>query len=409
MPTEITMPALGPNVETGSLARWLVREGQQVKPGDIIAEIETDKAMMEVEASGVGVLAKLLVADGAEQVKVGTAIALLALEGEEPGAVVDSYRSHGAAESVAVVPAQQAVTNETSKPPPFDRSDGRRIKASPMARRLARAHGISLSAARGSGPAGRIVKADIENVIAQTTAPATTQAVAMDAPDIPHETIKLTAMRKVIARRLSESKTTIPHFYLSVDVRLDALLKLRAQFNEAVAAKVSLNDWLIKGLAAALLEVPDANVRFAADQLYRFLRADIAVAVAVPGGLVTPLIQDAGRKSVTAIATEMRDLAGRAREGKLAPHEYQGGTASLSNLGMFGIKQFEAVINPPQALILAVGAGEKRPVVDADTLGIATVLTATGSFDHRAIDGATGAALMAAFKRVIEQPLGLLA
>jgi pyruvate dehydrogenase E2 component (dihydrolipoamide acetyltransferase) len=227
--------------------------------------------------------------------------------------------------------------------------------------------------------------------------------------DVPHQTVKLSSMRKVIARRLAESKATVPHFYLSVDIGLDPMLKLRSEFNAALDAKVSVNDLLIKALGLALLKVPDANVQFAGDQLYRFQRADVSVAVAIPGGLVTPVIKDAANKRVAAIATEMKELATRARDGKLAPHEYQGGTASLSNLGMYGIKQFDAVINPPQGLIVAVGAGEKRCIVEGGEMQIATVMSATGSFDHRAIDGAAGAEFMAAFKRIIEQPLTMLA
>jgi pyruvate dehydrogenase E2 component (dihydrolipoamide acetyltransferase) len=293
------------------------------------------------------------------------------------------------------------------------RIDRRRIKASPLARRLARAQHIDLSTIQGSGPGGRIIKIDIDKVAAQAPAasiPAAQPASVYGPPaGVPYEAVKLSTMRKVIARRLAESKATVPHFYLSVDIKLDAMLKLRSELNTALGTKLSLNDLLIKALALALVEVPDANVQFAGDQLYRFQRADVSVAVAIPGGLVTPVVKDCGNKRLTVIAAEMKDLAVRARDGKLAQEEYQGGTASLSNLGMYGIKQFDAVINPPQALILAVGAGERRCVVENDTMQVATVMTATGSFDHRAIDGAVGAEFVAAFQRVVEQPLRMLA
>jgi pyruvate dehydrogenase E2 component (dihydrolipoamide acetyltransferase) len=311
-------------------------------------------------------------------------------------------------------------------------SKGDRIIASPLAKRIAEQKGIDLASVKGTGPNGRIVKADVEGAQpgaaptpASTTTPARPEPVEGPSPTpapsaltalpdfgIPHEDEKLSNVRKVIARRLTESKQTVPHYYLAIDVRLDALLKLRGELNAALEAqgvKLSVNDLLIKALAKALIQVPDCNVSFGGDTLRRFSRADISVAVAAPSGLITPIIVDAGAKSVSAIATQMKDLAGKAREGKLQPHEYQGGTASLSNLGMYGIKQFEAVINPPQGMIMAVGAGEKRPYVVDDALAIASVMTATGSFDHRAIDGATGAELMQAFKALVEAPLGLVA
>jgi pyruvate dehydrogenase E2 component (dihydrolipoamide acetyltransferase) len=292
------------------------------------------------------------------------------------------------------------------------------VIASPLAKRIAADKGIDLSAIKGSGPNGRIVKADVEGAkpgeVPAAAAPAPAAAAPAQAQDfgIPHEVEKLSGMRKTIARRLTESKQQIPHIYLTVDVRLDALLKLRAEINDALASqgvKVSVNDMLIKALARALLAVPSCNVQFAGDTLLKFSRADISVAVSIPGGLITPIVTDAGAKSISSIATEMKDLAGRARDGKLQPQEYQGGTASISNMGMYGIKQFDAVINPPQAMILAVGAGEKRPYVTDDSLQIATVMSATGSFDHRAIDGADGAELMKVFKELCEKPLGLVA
>jgi pyruvate dehydrogenase E2 component (dihydrolipoamide acetyltransferase) len=304
------------------------------------------------------------------------------------------------------------------------------VKASPLARRLAEQRGVDLTSLSGSGPGGRIVKADVDGAgaggarpaaeapapaaapaAASAPAPAAAQAAAA-VPDIPHEAVKLSNMRKTIARRLTESKQTVPHIYLTVDIQLDALLKLRAELNaslESRGVKLSVNDMLVKALAVALTEVPTCNVMYTGTELVTFKRADISVAVSTPTGLITPIVKDAGSKSLSAIATEIKDLAGRAREGKLKPEEYQGGTASLSNMGMYGIKQFEAVINPPQGMIMAIGAGEKRPYVVADSLQIATVMSATGSFDHRAIDGADGAQLMQAFKRLVESPLGMIA
>jgi pyruvate dehydrogenase E2 component (dihydrolipoamide acetyltransferase) len=308
-------------------------------------------------------------------------------------------------------------------PAPKPAPTGDRIVASPLARRIAEQKGIDLAGVTGSGPNGRIVKADVEG--AQADAPAaaapssagaapTGAAPAAKIPDygIPFEAEKLNNIRKTIARRLTEAKQTIPHIYLTVDVQLDALLKLRGELNAALepqGIKLSVNDLLIKGLAKALMQVPSCNVSFAGDELRKYSRTDISVAVAAPSGLITPIIVDAGNKSISAISTEMKELAGKARDGKLQPHEFQGGTASLSNLGMFGIKQFDAVINPPQAMILAVGAGEKRPAVIDGALAVATVMSATGSFDHRAIDGADGAQLMQAFKQIVENPLGLVA
>ena len=297
--------------------------------------------------------------------------------------------------------------------PSASRGEGQeRIKASPLARRLAAAEGIDRSTLHGSGPGGRIVRADLDRAPATPAPTPQPQAAAVEPGDIPHEAVKLSNMRKTIARRLTESKQQIPHIYLTVDIQLDALLKLRADLNAGLAGrgvKLSVNDLLIKALAAALIEVPECNVSFAGEQLLKYSRADISVAVSIPGGLITPIIVDANGKSVSAISTEMKDLAGRAKDGKLQPHEYQGGTASISNMGMFGIKAFDAVINPPQGMIMAIGAGEKRPYVINDSLQIATVMSATGSFDHRAIDGADGARLMQVFKRLVENPLGMLA
>ena len=431
MPIELKMPALSPTMEEGTLAKWLVKEGDKVESGDILAEIETDKATMEFEAVDEGTVAKILVPEGSEGVKVGAPIAILAGEGEDASKAAGAAPKADTAAPAPPKPAAEPKPDATPKTAPVEtpaapaqpaaapRAEGDRIKASPLARRLAQAQNIDLSAVQGSGPGGRIVRADIDAAAgkapaaAPAAAPRPTVAAASAQPgEIPHEAVKLSSMRKTIARRLTEAKQTVPHYYLTVDIQLDALLKLRSELNaglESRGIKLSVNDLLIKALAVALIEVPQANVSFAGDQMLKYSRADISVAVAVPDGLITPIIVGADTKSLSTIAKEMQDLAGRAREGKLQPHEYQGGTASISNLGMFGIKQFDAVINPPQGMIMAVGAGEKRPYVVNDSLQIATVMSASGSFDHRAIDGAEGAKLMQAFKRLVESPLGMLA
>jgi pyruvate dehydrogenase E2 component (dihydrolipoamide acetyltransferase) len=418
-------------MEEGTLAKWLVKEGDEVKSGDILAEIETDKATMEFEAVDEGKLAKILVPEGTEGVKVGAPIAILAGEGEDiDAAAAQNPSTARAGEGEAAkaadgegakqqkkAPAAPAPESDrpSPQPSPAKAGEGARIKASPLARRIAEEKGIDLSSVQGSGPAGRIVKADLEAAPAKAAASAPAQAAA-PAPateaEIPHEAVKLSSMRKTIARRLTESKQTVPHYYLTVDIQLDALLKLRSELNKSLeprGIKLSVNDLLIKALGQALIEVPTANVSYTGEQMLKYSRADISVAVAVPDGLITPIIVGADTKTLSTISKEMTDLAARAREGKLQPQEYQGGTASLTNLGMFGIKQFDAVINPPQGMIMAVGAGEKRPYVVNDSLQIATVMSASGSFDHRAIDGAEGAKLMQAFKRLIENPLGMLA
>ncbi|HYI49553.1 MAG TPA: pyruvate dehydrogenase complex dihydrolipoamide acetyltransferase [Allosphingosinicella sp.] len=423
MPIELKMPALSPTMEEGTLAKWLVKEGDAVKSGDILAEIETDKATMEFEAVDEGIIAKILVAEGTDEVKVGTVIALIAGEGEDVAAAGSAPAPAPApAPAKAEAPAPEAPKSgpapaPAAPPAPAPKADGgERIKASPLARRLAQAQGIDLAGVTGSGPGGRIVKADLGAAPAPAAASAAPPpSAAPPAPvetDIPHEAVKLSNMRKTIARRLTEAKQTIPHIYLTVDIRLDALLKLRAELNKGLEGrgiKLSVNDLLIKALAVALVEVPECNVSLSGDQLLKYGRADISVAVSIPGGLITPIIAGADTKSLSAVSREMTELAGRAKEGKLQPHEYQGGTASISNMGMFGIKQFDAVINPPQGMIMAIGAGEKRPYVIDDSLQIATVMSATGSFDHRAIDGADGARLMQAFKKLVENPLGMLA
>ncbi|MES2327942.1 MAG: pyruvate dehydrogenase complex dihydrolipoamide acetyltransferase, partial [Pseudomonadota bacterium] len=423
-----------------------------VKSGDILAEIETDKATMEFEAVDEGKIAKILVPEGTDGVKVGAPIAIMAGEGEDASAAAKTSPSppaagegkpgatgqgEGAAPKpdvpVSSAPAKAPVETPPApaapappSPQPLSRQGGEgkdRVKASPLARKLAQAQNIDLSNIQGSGPGGRIVRADVDAAAgkAPAAAPAAAPAPAMAThavlpgvieQAIPHEAIKLSNIRKTIARRLTESKQQVPHIYLTVDINLDPLLKLRADLNkglEARGVKLSVNDLMIKALAQALIEVPECNVAFAGDQLFKYSRADISVAVSIPAGLITPIIVGAETKSVSAISTEMKDLAARAKEGKLQPQEYQGGTASLSNMGMYGIKNFEAVINPPQGMIMAIGAGEKRPYVINDSLQIATVMSATGSFDHRAIDGADGAKLMQAFKRLVENPLGMLA
>ena len=438
MPIELKMPALSPTMEEGTLAKWLVKEGDDVKSGDILAEIETDKATMEFEAVDEGKIARILVPEGTDGVKVGAPIAIMAGEGESVDAAPKADTAappspKPAAEPKAdatpkAAPPQTAVETPAAPAQPAaapQRAEGERIKASPLAKRLAQAQNIDLSSVKGSGPGGRIVRADVDAAIgkapaapppsAAAPAPATIGHAVLPGPieqAIPHEAIKLSNVGKTIARRLTESKQQIPHIYLTVDIQVDALLKLRTELNaglESRGVKLSVNDLMIKALAQALIEVPECNVAFAGDQMLKYSRADISVAVSVPAGLITPIIVDANAKSVSAISTEMKDLAARAKDGKLQPQEYQGGTASLSNMGMFGIKNFEAVINPPQGMIMAIGAGEKRPYVINDSLQIATVMSATGSFDHRAIDGADGAKLMQAFKRLVENPLRMLA
>jgi pyruvate dehydrogenase E2 component (dihydrolipoamide acetyltransferase) len=434
MSIEIKMPALSPTMEEGTLAKWLVKEGDTVKSGDLLAEIETDKATMEFEAVDEGTIGKILVAEGTDNVKVGTVIAIIAGEGEDVAAAAPAA-SPAPSPTPAPAPKAEAAPapSATAAPAAAPAAGGERIKASPLAKRLAAEKGVDLAGVTGSGPNGRIVKADLEGAKAGTapaaqptaaaapaaaptpppaaTAPAEHKPVWYD-ESIPHEEEKLSNIRKTIARRLTESKQTVPHIYLTVDIRLDALLKLRAELNKALeprGVKLSVNDLLIKALGVALIQTPKCNVTYTGDKLIKYSRADVSVAVSTPTGLITPIIRDAAGVSVSSISTQMKDLAGRAKEGKLKPEEYQGGTASLSNMGMFGIKQFEAVINPPQGMIMAIGAGEKRPYVIDDSLQIATIMSATGSFDHRAIDGADGAELMKTFKELVEAPMGMIA
>jgi len=434
MPINLQMPALSPTMEEGTLAKWLVKEGDSVSSGDLLAEIETDKATMEFEAIDEGVIAKIVVPEGTENVKVGAVIAIIAEEGEDAGDVkaAPAPKAKAAAEPPAKAekpapePTPEAETAPaTPAPKAAPESSEGRLKVSPLARRLAEQKSVDLASLSGSGPNGRIIKADIdaaeggtapvkseESALTPSAAPSSSPAPKSDDFDIPHTAEKLSGMRKTIARRLTEDKQTIPHYRVSIDVNIDKLLKLRGELNaslEARGIKLSVNDLLIKAQAVALMQAPDSNVSYTEENMIRYQRADIAVAVSIPGGLITPIITSADTKSLSAIATEMKDLAERAKAGKLKMHEYQGGTASLSNMGMFGVTTFDAVINPPQGMILAISAGIKKPVVIDDSVQIATIMTATGSFDHRAIDGATGAAFMKAFKETVENPLGMLA
>jgi len=471
MPIELKMPALSPTMEEGTLAKWLVKVGDTISSGDIMAEIETDKATMEFEAVDEGTLAVILVDEGTENVAVGEVIAVLAEDDEDVASVGAPAAEPDPAPAPTPAPAPVAKSGPAATPTarklaeasgvdlasltgtgpkgkitkddvenaiaaggasasaapepaptpaPAPSSAGSRVVASPLAKRIAEQKGIDLSQVSGSGPNGRIVKADVEG-FELGSAPATAAAApAASAPaitqpetefDAPYEAVKLNNVRKVIARRLTEAKQEIPHIYLTVDVRLDALLKLRKELNaslEADGVKLSVNDLIIKALARSLKREPQCNVSFQGDVMHQYARQDISVAVAAPSGLITPVIRDAGNKGLAQISTEMKELAGKARDGKLMPHEYQGGTASLSNLGMFGTKHFDAVINPPQGMILAVGAGEQRPYVVDGALQVATVMTVTGSFDHRAIDGVDGAKLLDQFRSLIENPMGLV-
>jgi pyruvate dehydrogenase E2 component (dihydrolipoamide acetyltransferase) len=457
MPINITMPALSPTMEEGNLAKWLVKEGDKVSPGDVIAEIETDKATMEVEAVDEGTVARLLVPAGTEGVKVNALIAILAGDGEDVAAAAKGGDAAPAkadapkAEApVAAAPAAPAaapvvaapVAASAAKPAATNGAapsgDGRTF-ASPLARRIAKDSGVDLSAVTGTGPHGRVVKADVEAAISgggakaapAAKAPAGAPAAAPAAKGMSdeqvlklfeegsYELIPHDNMRKTIARRLVEAKSTIPHFYLTLDCEIDALLALRAQLNAAApvrktekgdvpAYKLSVNDMIIKAMALALSAVPDANVSWTDQAMVKHKHADVGVAVSIPGGLITPIIRQADIKTLSVISNEMKDLAGRARNRKLKPEEYQGGTSAVSNLGMFGIKDFSAVINPPHATILAVGAGEERAVVKNGEIKIANVMSVTLSTDHRAVDGALGAELLSAFKRFIENPMGML-
>ena len=418
MALEILMPALSPTMEEGTLAKWLVSEGDVVQSGDLLAEIETDKATMEFEAVDEGIIGKLLVAEGTANVKVNSAIAILLEEGDATDATVAPSAPAAVAADVMAAPAVQAPA-----PAAPVAASGTRIFASPLARRIAADNGLDLTAITGSGPKGRIVKADLSTAVAPAAAPAPVSAVTMptsaNAAAVEaiyqgrgFKTVPLDGMRKIIASRLTEAKQTIPHFYLRRDIRLDKLLRVRGEINkglEARGVKTSVNDFIIKACALALQKVPTANAIWAGDRVLQMEASDISVAVAIEGGLFTPVLQDAEAKPLSQLAVEMKDLAARARNRKLAPHEYQGGSFSISNLGMMGIDNFDAVINPPQGAILAVGAGKKRPVVlDDGSLSVATVMSVTMSVDHRVIDGALGAELLNEIVNYIENPLSML-
>ena len=442
MATEILMPALSPTMEEGTLAKWLVKEGDTVKSGQILAEIETDKATMEFEAVDEGVVGKILVAEGTAGVKVNTPIAVLLEDGEDASSVA----SRPSSAAPAAEPAKSDAKASDERPvavaaAPAPVAGGARVFASPLARRIAREKGLDLATVKGSGPHGRIVRADVEGASPAAAKPAAAvvaeapKAVAAPAPaaasaaamptgpatetvlkmyaDRAYEEVPLDGMRRTIAARLTEAKQTIPHFYLRREVRLDALMAFRETLNkqlEGRGVKLSVNDFIIKACAMALQAVPNANAVWAGDRMLRLKPSDVAVAVAVDGGLFTPVLRDADKKSLSALSAEMKDLATRAKTKKLAPHEYQGGSFAISNLGMMGIENFDAVINPPHGSILAVGAGIKKPVVLADgTIGVATVMSMTLSVDHRVIDGALGAEFLKAVIEALESPMVMLA
>ena len=434
MPTEILMPALSPTMEEGTLAKWLVKEGDEIKSGDLIAEIETDKATMEFEAVDEGIMGKILVAEGTENVKVNTPICIVGEEGEDMSAASAAPAPAAAAASApAEAPAAAAPAAAAASPAPAApaAADGSRLFATPLARRIAADKGLDLASIKGSGPHGRIIKADVENATAQpaaaapaaSAAPAAGGAAMASGPSSDQvikmytgrdfEEVSLNGMRKTVAARLTEAKQSVPHFYLRKDIQLDALLAFRSKLNKTLeprGVKLSVNDFVIKACALALQEVPEANAVWAGDRTLKFSASDVAVAVAVDGGLFTPVLQDAEMKSLSALSAQMKDLAGRARDGKLKPNEYVGGSFAISNLGMFGIDNFDAIINPPHGAILAVGAGIKKPVVGEDgELTVATVMSTTLSVDHRVIDGALGANLLNAIKANLENPMGMLA
>ena len=439
MPIQILMPALSPTMTEGTLAQWLKKEGDAVSAGEVIAEIETDKATMEVEAVDEGTLGRILVSEGTEGVAVNTPIALLLEDGEDQAALDTVAAGPAPAAQPATpeaAPAAEAPAETPTAAAPPARVDGQRIFASPLARRLAAEAGLDLAAIAGSGPHGRIVKVDIERAIKEGVgkpapakpeparptpeAPPRAAAAAAAGPDaraladaygLPYTEVKNSNVRKTIARRLTEASQTIPHFYLTIDCEIDALLDLRKQLNARASddgVKLSVNDLVIKAVALALRRVPGANAGWTDDAVLLFDRVDVSVAVSTDEGLITPIIKEADKKGLATISAEMKDLAGRAREGKLKPEEFQGGTFTISNLGMFGIREFSAIINPPQACILAVGNGEQRPVVRDGAVAVATFMSTTLSVDHRVVDGALGARYLAAFKAIIEDPLSMM-
>ncbi|MDO8883888.1 MAG: pyruvate dehydrogenase complex dihydrolipoamide acetyltransferase [Pseudotabrizicola sp.] len=432
MAVEILMPALSPTMEEGTLAKWLVKEGDVVKSGQILAEIETDKATMEFEATDEGTIGKLLVAEGTSGVKVNDPIAVLLEDGES----LSDVKPAAAPAAATPSPATPAAASATSTPAAAVAAPGARVFASPLARRIAKEKGLDLSAVQGSGPHGRIVRADVEGAKAAPKAAAPAAAAPAAAPaaasaktamptgpstetvlkmyaDRAFTEVPLDGMRRTIAARLTEAKQTIPHFYLRRDVQLDALMAFRETLNKSLegrGVKLSVNDFMIKACAQALQAVPDCNAVWAGDRILKLKPSDVAVAVAIEGGLFTPVLRDADKKSLSALSAEMKDLAGRAKTKKLAPHEYQGGSFAISNLGMMGVENFDAVINPPHGSILAVGAGIKKPVVKSDgTIGVATVMSMTLSVDHRVIDGALGAAFLKAVIEALENPMTMLA
>ncbi|MFK3667350.1 pyruvate dehydrogenase complex dihydrolipoamide acetyltransferase [Ochrobactrum teleogrylli] len=450
MPINITMPALSPTMEEGNLSKWLVKEGDKVSSGDVIAEIETDKATMEVEAVDEGTVAKLVVPAGTEGVKVNALIAILAADGED---IAEAAKGGGAAapkaEAKAEAPKEkpkveakkEAAPAAAPAPAPAPapaapaQAKGERVFASPLARRIAKDAGVDIAAVKGTGPHGRVVQRDVESAIQSGGAKAAAAPQAAAAAPAPkpmsddavlklfeegsYEIVPHDGMRKTIARRLVESKQTVPHFYLTIDCELDALLALRAQINaaspmlktekgEVPAYKLSVNDMIIKATALALRDIPEANVSWTDGGMIKHKRSDVGVAVSIPGGLITPIVRNAESKTLSTISNEMKDLAKRARDRKLKPEEYQGGSTSVSNLGMFGVKDFAAIINPPHATIFAIGAGEERVVVKKGEMKVATVMSVTLSTDHRAVDGALAAELAQAFKRHIENPMGML-
>jgi pyruvate dehydrogenase E2 component (dihydrolipoamide acetyltransferase) len=424
MAIQILMPALSPTMTDGKLAKWLKKEGDTVSSGDVIAEIETDKATMEMEAVDEGTIGKILVPEGSEGVAVNAPIAVLLEEGEDASAIeaaaspAKAPAPAPAAEKPAVPQARPAAPAPQTAAAPA----GDRVFASPLARRMAEQAGLSLADVQGSGPQGRIVKADVEKALAggrpAAAAAAAPQAAAAPAPAAPQITgpyteVPNSSMRKVIAKRLSESKQTIPHFYLTVDCEIDGLLALRKQLNAKSpegegAYKLSVNDFVVRAVALALRQVPAANATWTDQAVLRYDEVDVSVAVATPNGLITPVVRKADTKGLVQISREMKDLGQRARDGKLVPEDYQGGGFTISNMGMLGIKSFSAIINPPQSCILAVGAGEPRPVVKDGALAVATVMTTTLSVDHRSVDGAIGAEFLVAFKRMIDDPLTML-
>jgi pyruvate dehydrogenase E2 component (dihydrolipoamide acetyltransferase) len=423
MATNILMPALSPTMTEGNLARWLKQEGERVKAGDVIAEIETDKATMEVEAVDEGILGRILVPAGTQGVKVNDVIAVLVEAGEAVPAAGAAPKAAPAAVPAPAAPAPIAAAPVAIAPAPAAAS-GDRVFASPLARRMAAQAGLDIGQIAGSGPNGRIVKADVDAALSRGPAPAPVATVPAPAAaprpaapvaiTAPHTAVPNSSIRKVIARRLAESKATIPHFYVSTDVEIDALLKIRADLNARSpkdgpgAYKLSVNDLVIKATAVTLRRFPNVNAMWTEDAILQLHDVDISVAVSIPDGLITPIVKNADIKGLAAISTEMKDLAARAKTGKLKPEEFQGGGFSISNMGMYGVRDFAAIINPPQAGILAVSAGEQRPVVKNGALAIATVMTLTLSVDHRVIDGALAAEFLQALKRKIEDPLSLM-